>query len=135
MKKVAPKNLRHPADLISAVVREPVFYSSQFEYDDFFGDGGTSAPPDCGGSRGVCSAYAHPPDARSSQTSASPILIVETDGTREYYHRDGLGSIVALSSDSGSVVDAFSYGPYAVYLGTVYLIMKINLRGNEIVNN
>ncbi|MEP3244233.1 MAG: RHS repeat-associated core domain-containing protein [Sneathiella sp.] len=42
-----------------------------------------------------------------------PVAMVEiSSGNRSYFHQDGLGSVAALSDDSGTMTDAYTYGPY-----------------------
>lgn len=44
-----------------------------------------------------------------------PVCMIDVDGqteTRYYYHRDGLGSVVALSNTNGDIVEAYSYDAF-----------------------
>jgi RHS repeat-associated protein len=41
-----------------------------------------------------------------------PLARIEADGTVRYYHADGLGSIIALTDESGVVKTQYNYSPY-----------------------
>ena len=44
-----------------------------------------------------------------------PIMMIDVDGeteTKYYYLHDAHGSVIALLNNSGTIVEAYSYGPY-----------------------
>jgi RHS repeat-associated protein len=41
-----------------------------------------------------------------------PLAAISSTGVRTFYHRDALGSVIALSDASGATTDRFSYGPF-----------------------
>jgi len=41
-----------------------------------------------------------------------PLVIKRADGTNYYYHADGLGSIVALSDETGAIAETYEYQAY-----------------------
>ena len=46
-----------------------------------------------------------------------PVAMINVAGTAEscyYYHTDALGSVVALSNDSGSLVETYEYSPFGL---------------------
>lgn len=52
-----------------------------------------------------------------------PVVEVTSAGTKSYFHRDQLGSIVARTDNSGAVTNRYEYGPYgesAALSGTTF---------------
>lgn len=41
-----------------------------------------------------------------------PIAMIMPDGSREYYHYDGKGTVIATTDDSGALVASYIYDPY-----------------------
>jgi len=41
-----------------------------------------------------------------------PVVEVDSGGTKTFFHRDRLGSIIARTNGGGAVVDRYEYGPY-----------------------
>jgi len=42
-----------------------------------------------------------------------PLVMIDiSTGNHSYFHQDGLGSVAALSDNSGTLTDAYTYGPY-----------------------
>ena len=46
------------------------------------------------------------------QGTDEPVATITVAGARNYNHQDGLGSVVALSDDTGAVTDRYSYGAF-----------------------
>jgi RHS repeat-associated protein len=58
------------------------------------------------GSNGLLRRYVYGPG------TDQPIAMINADGSREYYHYDGQGSVIATSSDNGVVVASYVYDAY-----------------------
>jgi hypothetical protein len=41
-----------------------------------------------------------------------PLARIEADGTVRYYHADALGSVIALTDETGTIRTQYSYSPY-----------------------